>query len=86
MITITIITRETKKGKKTEKKETKFFKELDKAKQFASPIAEHMRFCAKLNQTPDQEIFAVSYDEEYEKQMLIKIGAIRTNDNDDLFN
>lgn len=82
MITLTLIKRTKEKGKKVEKKEIKIFKKLDDAKMFASPIANNMMLCRKLKQIPEQEIMAVSYDEDYERQMLINIGAIITNDNE----
>ena len=82
MITFTIIENKTEKGKKTQRKEIKIFNSFDKAKAFASPIASNMKFCRKMGQTPKQEIFAVSYDTEYEKKMLLQIGAIITNENE----
>ena len=82
MITITLIKRSKVKGKTSETKEIKIFKKLDDAKMFASPIANNMKLCRKLKQIPEQEIMAVSYDEDYERQMLINIGAIITNANE----
>lgn len=82
MITLTIVENKTEKGKKIQTKEIKLFNSLDKAKAYASPIANNMKFCRKLKQTPKTEIVAVSYDSEYEKQMLLQIGAIITNDNE----
>lgn len=82
MITLTIVKNTKVNGKPVQKREIKIFPSLDKAKLFASPIATDMRICKKLKQTPKVSIVAVSYDTDYEKQMLIQIGAITTNENE----
>lgn len=82
MITLTVVENKKVKDKIVQKREIKIFPSLDKAKNYASPIANNMRLCKKLGQTPTTEIVAVSYDNEYEKQMLLQIGAFITNDNE----
>ena len=82
MITLTLIERHNKNGKITETRSIKLIHSMDKAKKFIQPIVKEMEVAKQNKQTPNNEIVAVSYDDNSEKEMLLSIRAIITTENE----
>lgn len=82
MITLTLIERHNKNGKITETRSIKLIHSMDKAKKFIQPIVKEMEVAKQNNQVPNNEIVAVSYDDNSEKSMLLSIRAIITTENE----
>ena len=90
MITATIKETKKVKGIKTERKFIKCYHSLDKARKELSPIAKDMEVARQLAENshrpyvePPIVILGVSYDTKSEKNLLLEIRAIITNENEE---
>jgi len=89
MITATIKETKKVKGIKVETRKVRCYHSLDKARKELSPIAKDMEVArqkAKQGQPyiePPVVILGVSYDVKSEKNLLLEIRAIITNENEE---
>ncbi|MBO7731241.1 MAG: hypothetical protein J6S67_01760 [Methanobrevibacter sp.] len=89
MITATIKESKKVKGVKSEKRYMKCYHSLDKARKELTPIAKDMEVARQQVQQghpyvePPIVIIGVSYDSKSEKNLLLEIKAIITNENEE---
>lgn len=85
MITCTLIIEKSTKGTKLKeyKKEIRIFHSVDKARKTLTPIIAEMRKAKEENRRPKKQVYAVSYDSDYERELLLSMHAIESIDNEE---